>query len=134
MRLLAPVELNAVLDLTQELVGAGQLRIIAVGKQAFVIQLAKAVQGAPGADPGIAAAVQTPQALGQELDVANAAPVELHVGRRGAALPQLLRLLLTRQERALDSPDIRRCAVHIGLDTAQELARDPRVARRMPRL
>ena len=81
MRLLAQVELDAVLDLTQELVGAGQLRIIAVGKQAFVIQLAKAVQGAPGAHPRMAASVPAPQALGQELDVADAAPVEIHIGR-----------------------------------------------------
>ena len=89
MSLLAHIKLDAVLELAQELVGVGQRRIIAVRKQALVVQLAQATQRAAGTDPGIVAPVQALQALAQELDVADAAPVQFHVNGGTAALPQL---------------------------------------------
>ena len=77
------VQLQAMFEVAQELVGGGEPRIFGAGEKAFIAQAEERDHGAAVAYPRLAAAVQALQALHQELDIADAAGRELDIEAAG---------------------------------------------------
>ena len=101
------------------------------------MQFLQGEEGPAGAQPQLLAAIDALQALHQELDVADAPAVELHVqaGGLGRSLPAAVRAdLFPRIQRGLDGREIQLRPVHARQDAAQELARQRQVPGRVPRL
>ena len=89
MRLPVVVELQAVFEVPQKLVGGGQARVFAGREQILIVQPRQREQGAAVPHPELAAAMQPLQALHQKLDIANAAGRQLDIesGMRRAWRP-----------------------------------------------
>src|SRR5690348_12461765 len=88
--LLAPIELNAMLNAAQKFVGRAQSGIVAIREQSLVIQCPQSVQRSAGSHPSLASAVEPLQALSEQLDIADSARVALHVEGLAPALQQAL--------------------------------------------
>jgi len=82
MRLLVVDHLQAMLDAAQEIVGAGQLRLDAGADPAVAPQLTQHRQRARAAQIRPLAAKDQLLRLHEELDLADAAAAELHIGGR----------------------------------------------------
>ena len=83
MRLTVFFDLQAVLEVAQELVGGSQARIFGAGKQPFVAQAQQRNHGAAVTHPLLAPAMQALQALGEKFDIANAAGREFDIETGG---------------------------------------------------
>jgi hypothetical protein len=66
-------ELEAMFEVAEELVGAGEAAVFDGGEELFIVEAGEGEHGAAVADPGFAAAVEALEALDEELDVADAA-------------------------------------------------------------
>src|SRR3954471_24177962 len=111
MDLLPTPELQPMFHLAQEGIGKRELVEIASAEVLLVVQLAEREQGAARAQPALLAAIDALQALHQELDVADAAAVELHVHAATFLpardrLPAMARYLVARVQRRLDRREI----------------------------
>ena len=76
MRLLSLAELQAVFQMPQELVCAGQVMKFLAADVALVMQFLQGKQRASGAEPRLASAVNPLQALHQKLNIADAATIK----------------------------------------------------------
>src|SRR4051812_12431424 len=93
--------------LAQEGIRQRELVEIAPAEVLLVVQLAKREQRAARAQPALLTAIHALQALHQELDVADAAAIELHVHTATFLsardrLPPMAGYLVARVERRLD--------------------------------
>jgi hypothetical protein len=79
-------KLEAMFEMAEELVGAGEAAVFDWGKEFFIAEAGEGEHGATVADPGFAAAVEALEALDEELDIADAAGGELDVDFGGAEL------------------------------------------------
>ena len=121
------VELQAVLQVAQELIGRRQARVFGAGEQIFIAQAEQREQRAAVPHPGLAAAVQPLQALHQELDIANAAARQLDIQPGiGALRGQLFMNALARFRDRLHGAEVERSRVDQRLDEFQQIA--PRLA------
>ena len=122
------LQLQAVLQVAQELVGGSEARVLAAGEEALVAQAEEREHRAAVPHPRLAAAVQALQALHQELDVADAAGRELDVERRCDAAPrrQFFADALARFGDRLHGAEIERALVDQRLDELQQAARRAR--------
>jgi hypothetical protein len=72
-------KLEAVFEVAEELVGAGEAAVFDGGEELLIAETGEGEHGAAVADPGFAAAVETLEALDEKLDIADAAGGELDV-------------------------------------------------------
>lgn len=86
MGLAVVFELEAVFEVAEELVGAGEAAVFDGGEELFIVEAGEGEHGAAVADPGFAAAVEALEALDEELDIADAARGEFDVERAGLEL------------------------------------------------
>ena len=144
MRLAVFVELQTMFQVPQELVGLSQPAVFGAGEISFVLQTRQGQHGPAVTDPGLRAAVQTLQALDQELDVADAAALQLHVDSAWLGRPVGLKFFLTSRElfiqalagcgKLFDSGKVQAGGVDPGLDEIQQRASGGTMARGHARL
>jgi hypothetical protein len=72
-------ELEAVFEVAEELVGAGEAAVFDGGEELFIVEAGEGEHGAAVADPGFAAAVEALETLDEEFDIADAAGGEFYV-------------------------------------------------------
>src|SRR5215467_4446235 len=138
MNLPSPLQLQTVFDHAQKLIGYAQLVEVSIAEMAFIIQLLQRQKRATGTEPWLFAAIYTLKALRQELDIANAAAIELYINgwrlpARGQRPPPLLPNLAPRIGGGLhgDKVDVR--GIDARLNGANQCLREINVSRRMPR-
>src|SRR5664279_4645609 len=120
MSLLAMLQLQAMFQVPQKLVGVDEVVKVFTADVLLVVQLLQRKHRSPGTKPRFAAAVNTLQALHQELDIANATAIDLHVD---ATLRDLLQQilaavtanLLARLQRRLDGREVQLGTIDVGL-------------------
>ncbi len=71
--------LQAVFDFAEEAVGGGEAAVFGVREEVFVAESGEGEEGAAVAEPGGAGAVEALEALGEELDIADASGGEFDV-------------------------------------------------------
>src|ERR1035437_8953237 len=139
MRLLAVAQLQAVLQVAQELVSVGKVVEVFAADVLLVVELLQSKHRPPRTQPRFATAIDTLQALHQEFNIANATTVELHID---AALARLLQQalaavasdFLARGERRLDGKEVQFGTINERLYPAHKLPRQPHIARGMAHL
>ena len=144
MRLPVFVELQTVFQMPQKLVGLGEPAVFGAGEISFVLQTRERQHGSAVTDPGIGAPVQALQALDQELDVADAAALQLHVDSAGLRTPAGLTLFLTSCElfihalagggELFDGGEVQAGGINPGLGEIQQCASGGAMARGHTRL
>ncbi len=77
--LLAVPQLQTVLQIAQKLVGIGEVMEILSADVLFIMQLLQRKKSASRSQPGFASPIYALEALNQELNIANAAVIDLHV-------------------------------------------------------
>ena len=80
------VELQAMFQVPQKLIGGGEPPIFGCGEELFIVQARERQHRSAVPHPWIGAAVETLQTLHQKFDVANAAALQLDVERARFAL------------------------------------------------
>ena len=113
-------KLQPVLQGAEELIGARQYGILGDGKQFLIAQTSQGQQGAAMAHPQFAPAVQTLQALHQELNIANAAAFELDIEARLLAGLVAFGNPSARFGHGFDAGEIERGAIDHGLDKIEQ--------------
>jgi hypothetical protein len=78
---LAHSELQAVFDLPEEFVAAGEFLKVVTADVVFIVQLLQSKESAPRPQPDFPAAMDALQALHKELNIANPPSIELYVER-----------------------------------------------------
>ncbi len=136
VRLAVFFDLQAVLEVAQELVGSGQARILGAGEQPFVAQAQQRDHGAAVAHPLLAPAMQALQALSEKFDIANAAGREFDIetGGETALGGQLLADALARFRDRFHGAKIERRLIDQGLDEIEQRLARLHISRGDPRL
>ena len=79
MRLLSLTQLQPVLQMPQELIGAGEIMKFLAADVSLVVQFVQRKQGSAGSQPGFRAAIHPLQALHQKFNIADAPAIDLHI-------------------------------------------------------
>jgi hypothetical protein len=115
-------KLETVFEMAKELVGAGEAAVFDRREEFFVAEAGESEHGAAMTDPGFAAAVETLEALHEELDIADAAGGELDVDAAGVALAG--GELFVDAEAGLgdgfDGGEVERCGIDERFDEGEE--------------
>ncbi len=122
--------LEAVFDFAEEAVGGGEAAVFGIGEEILVAEAGEGEESAAMADPGGAGAVETLEALGEELDIADAAGSEFDVEAlvAMAAGGEFFTNSFAGEGDGFDGGEVERGRVREGFDGVEEYAPRVRVA------
>src|SRR5215813_4976846 len=139
MKLLGPLQLQAMLYPAQELVGLRQFVKVFAADVSLIVQFLQRKERATRTQPSFFAAINPLQTLRKKLDIANAAAIELHVnGCRlfadGKQATPVRSHFLARKNRRLNRFKIDVPGIDVRFNATNKLARQRHIAGRVSHL